>query len=319
MSIFKAIGSGIGFLGKNHANIDKLFNVAKAKKFDAKTLGDAALFLPFGWQVKGLIWVGTRAYASYTKNTKENELFEDISSSNDSSVSMLNNFLTEAVATNVHTSKFNINGGVINSQHTRDLDLEIWNQTTITQEFVNDLIETLFNRVYVVSKEEKFDFESSKNKDLKLKVGSNGFSANLIVRANYEYLDEYSQVLTLKIYTVVDGDQFKTGSANIELDSADVEELIEVLESKKGTSSVIDDVLAEAKNTLENVNNNLQKGYSYLREKSEELGDAAFIKFSEFSENADEKLDKLNEKFESFIKKYTSKPPVTVKENKVEE
>lgn len=329
MSILKIVKNGISFIGKNHANIDKLSSVVKTKKFDAKSLGDAALFLPFGWQVKGLIWVGSRVYATYTQNTQENEPFENITETNDSSISMLNNFLTEAVATNIHCSKFEIIGSSVNAEHSRDVELEFWNQTTISRDFVKDFTETLFNRVYLDKKGVSADLKTSQTKDLKLKVGSQGFYADLIVRANYEYVSEYEQILTLKLYVLENG-EFRTGSVNLELDSADVEELIEVLETKKGTSTVIDSALAEAKDTLKNVQNHLENGYSYVKDKAELVSFIAVDKANEFSEYASEKASKVSDEVSatfnkavdsvsSFIKKSkTEKPEVTLTKKKVD-
>lgn len=292
MSILKIVTNGISFIGKNHANIDKLSSVVKTKKFDAKSLGDAALFLPFGWQVKGLIWVGSRVYATYTQNTQENEPFENVTESNDSSIAMLNHFLTEAVATNVHCSKFETVGYEVHAEHSRDIELELWNQTSITKDFVKDFTETLFNRVYLDKKGVPVDLGVSQKKDLKLRVGSQGFYADLIVRANYEYVSEYEQILTLKLYVVENG-EFRTGTVNLELDSADVEELIEVLETKKGTSTVIDSALAEAKETIKNVQNHLESGYSYIKDKAELASFIAIDKANDFSEYASEKHQKF--------------------------
>lgn len=330
MSILKIVTKGISFIGKNHANIDKLNTVVKTKKFDAKSLGDAALFLPFGWQVKGLIWVGSRVYATYAQNNKDNEPFENVSESSDSSVNMLNHFLTEAIATNVHCAKFEIVGDDVHAEHSRDIELELWNRTSITQEFVKDFTETLFNRVYVDKKGVSVNLKTSQKKDLKLRVGSQGFYADLIVRANYEYLSEYEQVLTLKLYVVENG-EFRTGTVNLELDSADVEELIEVLETKKGTSSIIDSALGEAKDTLKNIHNHLENSYDYVKDKAELIGDIASYKAAEFSDYASEKFtkasDEINDRFDQAVDSVTSfirrkkdeKPEVTLTKKEVKD
>jgi hypothetical protein len=277
MSLSKLINSGISFIGKNHANIDKLSGIAKTKKFDIKTLGDAALFLPFGWQVKGLIWVGTRVYATYTSADKKSEDFEDIREVNDASVSMVNHFLTEAVMTNVHSSKFEFDNSYVNATHTRDAADENWNQTTLTTDFLTDFVETIFNKIYVTDSK-KTDLSVSQLKDMKLKVGGkDSVSKDVIVRVKYDVISENQYTLTLRIYLVEEG-EIKSGQVNLELDQADVEELISVLETKRERNTVLDSLLQQSKESLDTVQRHAQNTYVFAKNKAQDLVLVATLK-----------------------------------------
>jgi len=279
MSLSKLINSGISYIGKNHASIDKLAGIAKTKKFDIKTIGDAALFLPFGWQVKGIIWVGTRVYATYAMTEKKAEDFEDIRGSQDVSISIVNNFLTEAVMTNVHSSKFEVSDIGVNATHTRDLAEEMWDQTTITGDFVSDFTQTIFNRIYVTAGQQ-FDLSESHTKDLKLKIGGlNSVTKDVIVRVTYEVSSENEYTLLMRTYVVEEG-EIKKGHAdlNLELDQADVEELIAVLETKKDKDSVLEALLNEAKGSLDNIQKHVQNSYVFVKDKTQDLVLVATLK-----------------------------------------
>lgn len=273
MTISKLINSGISFIGKNHANIDKFAKLTKTKKFDVKSLGDAALFLPFGWQVKGLIWVGTRVYATYVSSAKETAEFEDITQSLDPSVAVLNSFLTEAVMTNVHTARFHSVGGYVQAQHTRDTSVESWDQTQLTQDFANDFVNTLFKKVYVVGTGD-FNRSVSQSKDLKLTIGSDSIRKDLLVRVTYSVVSEDEFELLVKIYVVEEG-EIVSSHVNVELDQTDIEELIEVLQTKKESNSVIDSVIRNAKESLENVQEQVGKTYTLAKNKT--IGFAAGV------------------------------------------
>lgn len=273
MTISKLINSGISFIGKNHANIDKFAKLTKTKKFDVKSLGDAALFLPFGWQVKGLIWVGTRVYATYVSSAKETAEFEDITQSLDPSVAVLNSFLTEAVMTNVHTARFHIVGGYVQAEHTRDTSVESWDQTQLTQDFANDFVNTLFKKVYVVGTGD-FNRSVSQSKDLKLTIGSDSIRKDLLVRITYSVVSEDEFELLVKIYVVEEG-EIVSSHVNVELDQTDIEELIEVLQTKKESNSVIDSVIRNAKESLENVQEQVGKTYTLAKNKT--IGFAAGV------------------------------------------
>lgn len=329
MSLSKLINSGISFIGKNHASIDKISGLAKTKKFDVRTLGDAALFLPFGWQVKGLIWVGTRVYATYTSVDKQAEDFEDIRDVNDASVSMVNNFLTEAVMTNVHSTKFEVNGGFVNATHTRDLDDENWGNTQLTGHFVEDFVDAIFNKVYVTDGK-KTDLTVSQSKDMKLKVGGQGsVSKDVIVRVKYNVVSDNEYNVVLRIYLVEEG-EIKSGQINLELDQVDVEELISVLETKRERNSVLDSLLQESKASLENVQKHAQNTYVFAKNKAQDLVLVATLKgvilypkvknkVLEISDEVVVSVAKTYETVSSYIKSKFEQPDVSVSAQESEE
>lgn len=329
MSLSKLINSGISFIGKNHANIDKISGLAKTKKFDVKTLGDAALFLPFGWQVKGLIWVGTRVYATYASADKKTEDFEDIRDVNDASVSMVNNFLTEAVMTNVHSTKFEFNNSYVSATHARDNSDENWNQTTLTSDFVADFVETIFNKIYVTDSK-KTDLSVSQLKDMKLKVGGkDSVSKDVIVRVKYDVVSENQYTLTLRIYLVEEG-EIKSGQVNLELDQADVEELISVLETKRERSTILDSLLQQSKESLDTVQKHAQNTYVFAKNKAQDLVLVATLKgvilypkvknkVLEISDEVVVSVTKTYDTVSSYIKSKFEQPEVTVSETESEE